>query len=175
MKHFVLTVDGVEYPIEVSEDALMINGRTFRVQTNKHEVVVNGVEYQVELGESIAWVNGFPYSFSLGDGCDALAQLVQLMAQDDAAAMALSQPAMQSNHALTAVMPGRVLRVLVKEGDDVQVGDVLCVLEAMKMENELRAQAAGTVQQVLVKPGQSVKAGELLILFEEAACLSSEA
>jgi biotin carboxyl carrier protein len=171
---FVLTVDGVDYPIEVSKDALMVNGRTFHVQTNEHKVIVDGVEYQVELGDGVAWVNGFPYAFSIGDDNEEIAQAVRLAVQD-ADPLPASPPVVQGNHALTAIMPGRVLQVLVKEGDRVQVGDVLCVLEAMKMENELHAHAAGTVQRVLVKPGQSVEAGEALILFEEVACGSNEA
>lgn len=172
MIKFLLTIEGVEYSIEESKGALMVNGRTFLVWANKHKVTVDGVEYQVELGEGIAWVNGFPYSFSLG-GFDELSSDEQPVDQD-AVTVPSSLLNMHSNHVLTAVMPGRVLHILVKEGDDVQAGDVLCVLEAMKMENELRAQVEGTVQQILVKPGQNVEAGEPLIIFEEVACLSNE-
>lgn len=167
---FVLTVDEVDYPIEVSKDALMVNGRTFRVRMAERKVIVDGVEYQVEVGEGVAWVNGFPYAFSLHDGCEGIAHgTIQ-----DADPTPSLQPVIQGDRALTAIMPGRVLRIFVKEGDPVQVGDVLCVLEAMKMENELHAHTAGVVQQVLVKPGQSVEAGEVLIRFEEVACSSSE-
>lgn len=171
---FVLTIDGVDYPIEVSKGALVVNGQTFQVQADEHKVIVDGVEYQVEVGDGIAWVDGFPYVFSLGDGYEGIEQNLPRTGQDADPEPHLP-PVIQGNHALTAVMPGRVLRVLVKEGDQVQPGEVLCVLEAMKMENELHAQAAGVVQRVLVKPGQTVEAGQSLILFEEVACDSSEA
>jgi biotin carboxyl carrier protein len=67
---------------------------------------------------------------------------------------------------VTAPMPGKVLKVLVKSGDDVQPRQGLVVVEAMKMENELRASRAGRVREVFVSEGQSVEAGTALIVVE---------
>jgi biotin carboxyl carrier protein len=67
---------------------------------------------------------------------------------------------------VTAPMPGKVVRVLVKPGDDVQPRQGLVVVEAMKMENELRASAAGRVRDVFVREGQSVEAGTALVVVE---------
>ncbi|MBC7262602.1 MAG: hypothetical protein H5T63_11405, partial [Chloroflexi bacterium] len=53
---FVLTIDGIDYPIEVSKGALEVNGRTFHVQADVRRVMVDGVEYQVEVGDGIVWV-----------------------------------------------------------------------------------------------------------------------
>lgn len=64
-----------------------------------------------------------------------------------------------------APMPGSVLEVKVSVGDSVTEGDVLVVLEAMKMENELTASQAGTVGQVLVKKGDTVNSGDPLIVL----------
>ena len=63
-------------------------------------------------------------------------------------------------------MPGKVVRVLVKPGDDVKVGQGLVVVEAMKMENELRAARDGRVRDVAVAEGQSVDAGTVLLVVE---------
>ena len=63
-------------------------------------------------------------------------------------------------------MPGKVVRVLVKPGDEVKTRQVLVVVEAMKMENELRAAHDGKVASVFVSPGQSVEAGAPLIALE---------
>jgi biotin carboxyl carrier protein len=67
---------------------------------------------------------------------------------------------------VVAPMPGRVLRVLVRPGDDVAARQGLVVVEAMKMENELGAVRAGRVREVVVDEGVSVEAGRLLIVIE---------
>ncbi len=67
---------------------------------------------------------------------------------------------------LTAPMPGKVVRVLVKPGDEVRARQGLVVVEAMKMENELRASREGRVGAVLVSEGQSVEAGTALVVVE---------
>src|SRR5205823_6940523 len=61
-----------------------------------------------------------------------------------------------------APMPGKVVRLLVKEGDHVESGQGLLVVEAMKMQNEIRSPKSGTVERVLAKEGQPVNAGEAL-------------
>lgn len=69
---------------------------------------------------------------------------------------------------LRAPMPGLVVKVLVEPGQNVQAGDGLVVVEAMKMENELRAETDGTVAAVEVATGQTVDRDEVLVRFEEA-------
>lgn len=64
---------------------------------------------------------------------------------------------------LKALMPGRVVRVLVAKGDIVRKGMGLLILEAMKMENEIQAPADGTVEELFVNPGQTVEAGADLL------------
>ena len=67
---------------------------------------------------------------------------------------------------VVAPMPGKVVRVLVKPGDDVKARQGLVVVEAMKMENELRAARDGRVRDIAVAEGQSVDAGAVLIVVE---------
>ena len=62
-----------------------------------------------------------------------------------------------------ALMPGRVVRVLVSKGDTVQKGAGLLILEAMKMENEIHSPADGVVDEVFVSPGQTVESGAELV------------
>jgi acetyl-CoA/propionyl-CoA carboxylase biotin carboxyl carrier protein len=71
-----------------------------------------------------------------------------------------------SEGAVTAIMPGKIIRLLVAEGDAVAEGDVICILEAMKMENELKAPRAGTVTTLYVEPGQDVESGAVLAEIE---------
>ena len=68
---------------------------------------------------------------------------------------------------LKAPMPGLVVQVAVDEGQVVEVGDTVLIVEAMKMENELRAPAAATVKRLLVAPGDAVEKGQLLVEFAE--------
>jgi biotin carboxyl carrier protein len=67
---------------------------------------------------------------------------------------------------VTAPMTGKILSVKVKKGDQVKLGQVVCVLEAMKMENEITAPKAGTVQEVCVSEGSSVSEGEPLFIVD---------
>ena len=67
---------------------------------------------------------------------------------------------------ITAPMPGKIVRVLVKTGDAVRARQPLVVVEAMKMENELRAARDGVIGDVQAREGQSVDAGALLVLVQ---------
>ncbi|MBR6186025.1 MAG: biotin/lipoyl-binding protein, partial [Clostridia bacterium] len=62
-------------------------------------------------------------------------------------------------------MPGTILEVKVQQGASVKKGDVLCILEAMKMENEIQAAQDGTVAQVNVAKGASVNSGDVLVVL----------
>jgi biotin carboxyl carrier protein len=67
---------------------------------------------------------------------------------------------------VTAPMPGKVVRVLVKAGDRVESGQGLVVVEAMKMQNEVRSPKSGTIERVFAVEGQTVNAGEPLVLVD---------
>jgi biotin carboxyl carrier protein len=72
----------------------------------------------------------------------------------------------QGRQQIVAPMPGKVVRVLVKAGDKVEVGQGMLVVEAMKMQNEIRSPKGGTVVRLHVKEGQPVNAGEVLAWVE---------
>jgi biotin carboxyl carrier protein len=81
-------------------------------------------------------------------------------------ATAASRPADEGPQRVTAPMPGKIVKLLVKPGDTVQPRQGVVVVEAMKMENELRARAGGTVREVRVSEGASVEAGAILVILE---------
>lgn len=81
----------------------------------------------------------------------------------DAAAMHFAQTGILN---LTAPMPGKVLRFLVEEGDEVKKGQGLVVMEAMKMENELKTPKDGVVKKISSAPGVAVDGGTLLLVIE---------
>jgi biotin carboxyl carrier protein len=67
---------------------------------------------------------------------------------------------------LTAPMPGKIVRVLVSQGDEVEAGAGVLVVEAMKMQNEIKSPKKGTIQKILVSGGAAVNAGDVLAIVE---------
>jgi len=67
---------------------------------------------------------------------------------------------------ITAPMPGKVVRLLLREGDSVEAGAGVAVVEAMKMQNEIKSPKKGTVQKILVSEGTPVNAGDVLAVVE---------
>ncbi|MFZ0138047.1 MAG: biotin/lipoyl-containing protein [Candidatus Sulfotelmatobacter sp.] len=72
----------------------------------------------------------------------------------------------QGPRKVVAPMPGRVVRLLVSEGDEVESGRGIAVVEAMKMQNEIKSPKRGTVQKVLISEGAAVNAGDVLAIVE---------
>ena len=67
---------------------------------------------------------------------------------------------------VTVLMQGTIVKVLVVPGDEVEVGQSVCVLEAMKMENAVTAEKAGTVKEVRVSAGDSVGPGDIVAVID---------
>ncbi len=67
---------------------------------------------------------------------------------------------------ITAPMPGKVVRLLIREGDEVEPGRGVAVVEAMKMQNEIKSPKKGTIQKILVSEGAAVNAGDVLAIVE---------
>ncbi len=94
---------------------------------------------------------------------------VELLDEHRAARMALSafsQKAQEGGNAIQAPMPGKVVKILVAEGDKVTSGQGIIVIEAMKMENELRAAIDGTIKEIRPAEGENVDSGEDLVFIE---------
>ncbi|HDQ13644.1 MAG TPA: biotin/lipoyl-binding protein [Sediminispirochaeta sp.] len=119
-----------------------------------YTVTVNNTPYTVKLENGNALVNGVSYS-------------VDVKAADKNAAPGSAGGAASSGetHRVEAPMPGLVLRIEKNPGESVQEGDLIMVMEAMKMENEIHAPASGTIREVAVKQGDQLKAGDLLAVI----------
>ena len=129
----------------------------------KYKVTLNGRTYEVEVEHGKAM---------LLDEYEAIAP-APVAAAPAAAPVAAAAPAAApaapavtgAGEAVTAPMPGNILKVNVNVGDAVKEGQVLVVLEAMKMENEIMAPKNGTVTQVVVSKGSTVDTGAPLVVL----------
>ena len=110
-------------------------------------------------------VNGTAYDVTVDEANGAVPAPVAAApaAAPAPAPKAAPAPAAQGAIKVEAPMPGTILDVKVSNGASVNAGDVLCILEAMKMENEIVAPQAGTVASVSVSKGDSVEAGQVII------------
>ena len=80
--------------------------------------------------------------------------------------LGINKKSQQNINILKAPMPGRILRLMVKVGDQIKKGDALIILEAMKMENILSSPVDGVIKEIKVKPQQTVEKNNVLINFE---------
>ncbi|MGH9681459.1 MAG: acetyl-CoA carboxylase biotin carboxyl carrier protein subunit [Candidatus Acidiferrales bacterium] len=116
--------------------SILLNGRSFEVTVERSGeswlVRTAGREFQIEYRDPRAWRG------SRGGNIE-----------------------LEGRQQLTAPMPGKIVRVLAKQGQSVEAGDGLLVIEAMKMQNEIRSPKSGTVER-LAREGQTVNAGEIL-------------
>ena len=78
-------------------------------------------------------------------------------------------PAGSADEEVRALMPGRVIEVGVSAGDHVRAGDLLLVLEAMKMQNEIRAEREGVVLEVVVSAGEAVEGGSRMLTIQSVS------
>ena len=132
----------------------------------KYKVTLKGRTYEVEVeaGEAILLDEYEAIAPSAPTAAPAAA--APATAPAPAAAAAPAAPAVTgAGDPVNAPMPGNILKVNVSQGQAVKSGDVLCVLEAMKMENEIMAPKDGTVTQVLVSKGSTVDTGAPLVVI----------
>ena len=124
----------------------------------KYKVTLNGRTYEVEVEHGKAMLLD-----EYAANAPAAAPVAAAPAAVAAPAAAPAGVTVSGGQSVTAPMPGNILKVAVSVGQSVKEGDLLCVLEAMKMENEIYAPCAGTVSAVPVAKGSTVNTGDLLV------------
>jgi biotin carboxyl carrier protein len=141
--HWNLCVDGESVPVDAIEIApnifsIILGGKSYEVRVTPKPagqltLQVGEAEFSAEVVDPRAW-SGRRHSHLEAEG---------------------RQP-------VVAPMPGKVVRILAKEGDSVEAGQGIFVVEAMKMQNEVRSPKSGVVEKLAVSEGQAVNAGDVL-------------
>ena len=141
---YIVNVDGVHYTIDAH-----------KLEADFYSILTEGRSYEVSVE-----TRGDAYHVRHG----AAEQLVRLT--DPSRRAREEKPDAEGPESIVTQMPGKVVRVLVSEGDAVEAGQGVIVVEAMKMENEIAASKDGKVTALNVQPGQSVEGGAVLAVIE---------
>lgn len=149
MKQYKYTINGTQFDVTIDS----INGSLAKVE-------VNGIPFDVEMQGSSLVEEALP-TVSTDTTTAAPTSAAPATETPTAAPAAKSGPG--AGTPVKAPLPGVVTKVLVKEGQAVKKGEVVLVLEAMKMENNITAEADGTVSGICVNAGDSVMEGTTLI------------
>ena len=149
MNKYQYKVQGVDYDVEIEE-----------VEGNVAKVNVNGIRFDVEMKQPIN-----PTSTLKKVHVEAPKPVARPVAPAApvAAPSAAPQAAAGSGSPVKAPLPGTVTEVKVNVGDSVKQGDVVLVLEAMKMQNNIESEYTGTVTSILAKQGETVMEGAVLL------------
>lgn len=156
-----------------------IAGKTARIEVResqgRYRVILGEKTLDLDLVKTSAsdlsvLVDGVSHDLSLEKTSDGYAVMVRgdrfdVEIKDAVKGEALGKVVHKGPLKLIAPMPGKIVKVLVQEGEAVEAGRGVLVMEAMKMENELKASKAGSVQEIKVKEGQAVEMGALLLVI----------
>lgn len=138
----------------------------YKINGNLYNVTVNDVEENIARVE----VNGTPYTVEIDKPVKAAPKPVTRPAsapKTSTGAPVVARPAATSSKSgIKSPLPGVILDIKVKEGDTVKKGQLIAILEAMKMENNINADKDGVVSAVKVNKGDSVLEGTDLIIIE---------
>lgn len=140
-------------------DDIEVNYKIHKIDNERLMIFLNNKSYEIEKVKSEDKSYQLKVNQKLIDVTikDHLDKILEKLGMDASLAETINE--------VNAPMPGAILDILVKEGDEVQQGQPLVILEAMKMENIIKSPGEGTVSKVNVKKGQNVEKGYALIKF----------
>lgn len=155
-KTFTLRLDGMEYEVLQEGRTIQIDGKRFEPEVLGDTVTIDGHAHKVEIEAASALVDGIVYAYQ----CEGLER------RRAGGLGALKATPLAGDGAVTAIMPGLIIKVLVEVDQQVAAGDPLVVLEAMKMESDICSPRDGVIKQVVVKPGDNVRQNQVLVVVE---------
>ncbi len=163
---YEISIDGKAHKLELEREGshwkCRLDGEAMEADAvvTKHDVVsiiISGTQYEVKRERTATdthlWVKNSRFAVEVRDPRS-------LRSRKSAAASG------EGPQKLVAPMPGKVVRIILAAGSEVEAGQGVLVVEAMKMQNELKSPKKGTVKQVMAAEGASVTAGEVLAIVE---------
>jgi biotin carboxyl carrier protein len=165
---YSIELDGARHQLDIEREQqashvdIVFDGQAFRAHIQRlpdgqMSVLLNGRSFRVLCDapgtDSVIFINGRAVQCRLDDPRSISFRRRHAIAGD-------------GPRPVVAPMPGRVVRLLVGLGDQVEAKQGVLVIEAMKMQNELKSQKSGRVTRIAIQPGASVQAGEVLIVIE---------
>ena len=166
MNDFIVTYNGKKRSVKIHQDTLVnIDGEEKEVEFSK----VNDYSYLLKIDNktysiTTTKLNGEEYGF-LVDG-HYFETAVRTSLQEKVNEFLLKKQKQSHHDSINAPMPGSILKIKKSEGDKVEIGESVAVLEAMKMENDLRSPASGIIKNVLVEEGDSVEKNAQIMIIE---------
>ena len=154
MKKYQYKVQGVDYEVEIAE----VEGKIAKVN-------VNGIPFEIEMQKPINAAKHPALAATKRTAPAAAAPAAPVQPVEKPRPAAPAAPAAGAGNAVKAPLPGTINAINVKVGDTVAVGDVVVVLEAMKMQNNIESEYAGTVTAINVTQGDSVMEGSVLLMI----------
>jgi len=145
-----ITVDQQAWPLDIVETG----NRIYHLRKYNKSYQIELLEFDLNQKSVELRVNGVTVLAEIHDRYDLLLEKLGMQSEN-----------LGLNSEVVAPMPGLILEILVKEGQQVSKGDKLMVLEAMKMENILKSAGDGTIRSIRVKPGMNVEKNQVLIQF----------
>ena len=164
---YIAIIEGEQVPVSTGKDkegstTVAIGDREYVVdvrwtQTDLLSIIIDGRSYQVDIHTDKdtheVLIEGEHFEFELFDERKALLKKSAVLGAEGVQVVESS-------------MPGKIVKIFIAEGDEVEQGQGLVVVEAMKMENEIKSPKAGVVKKVGIKEGEAVEAGALLVVVE---------
>ncbi|MBR1506285.1 MAG: biotin/lipoyl-binding protein [Prevotella sp.] len=154
MKKYQYKVQGVDYEVEIAE----VEGKIAKVN-------VNGIPFEIEMQKPINAAKHPALAATKRTAPVAAAPAAPVQPVEKPRPAAPAAPAAGAGNAVKAPLPGTINAINVKVGDTIAVGDVVVVLEAMKMQNNIESEYAGTVTAINVTQGDSVMEGTVLLMI----------
>jgi biotin carboxyl carrier protein len=164
---YITTIDDVDFEVEILNDhQVRLNDRIYEINFEEissemiYSIIVDGNSYEVNISEEenewYVLLQGTMYNAEVIDEREK-------RLREASGELALSS----GEYTLQAPMPGLVVKVPVKVGKKVDKGDVLVILESMKMQNELKSPHKGTITEVNIKKGDRVEKREAMIVLDQ--------